>query len=398
MEYVPKQEIKKRIDNFQSHLKEQGFTCAFIFQNVDIFYFTGTIQKSVLFIPVEGDPVLMVQKSLTRAQQESPLEQIIPLKNLYHVPQSLHDLGIDPSGTAGLELDVLPAYIYLWFQDTFRQCHTEDVSPSIRKLRMIKSAYEIEQIKRASIILHTGLTEIAGILKEGMTELEIDGYMGYIARREGHMGIMRMRGWNQEMTYVHVLSGKSGSVPSFLNSPQGGEGTTPAMAQGAGFKKIAKNEPIEIDYGAAVNGYISDQSRTYTIGQLPKRMEKAHECSKRILMFMEKEARPGTVCSDLYHMAVEEAELNGFKDVFMGYGDSQAKFVGHGVGLEIDDLPLLSHNFNNRLQEGMVMAIEPKFVFPELGVVGLEDVYEVTSSGLNRLTLTDQEIIHIKPA
>jgi Xaa-Pro aminopeptidase len=126
-------------------------------------------------------------------------------------------------------------------------------------------------------------------------------------------------------------------------------------------------------------------------------MEKAHECSKKILMLMEKEGRPGTLCSDLYYMAVEEARSNGFGDVFMGYGDSQAKFVGHGVGLEIDDLPLLSHNFKSRLQQGMVIAIEPKFVFPELGVVGLEDVYEVTSSGLNRLTLTDQKIIYITP-
>jgi Xaa-Pro aminopeptidase len=124
---------------------------------------------------------------------------------------------------------------------------------------MIKSAYEIEQIKKAAAILHTGYTEIKKIIRAGLTELEIDGHLAMIARREGHMGMMRMRGWNQEMTYAHVLAGDSGSVITFLDSPHGGTGNTPAMAQGAGFRRIKTNEPIGIDYGVAVNGYVGDQ-------------------------------------------------------------------------------------------------------------------------------------------
>ena len=73
------------------------------------------------------------------------------------------------------------------------------------------------------------------------------------------------------------------------------------------------------------------------------------------------------------------------------------KFVGHGFGLEIDEFPLIAPHFEENLQQGMIMALEPKFIFPGRGVVGLEDDFLVTSSGLERLTLTDQALIRIEP-
>ncbi len=394
---VPGLEIENRVIRLQSVIKSMELDGVFIMQNVDIFYFSGTIQTSVLFIPDQGQPVMMALKSIERAKDESPLEQIIPIESRQNIPDVLADLGIGSLRSVGLEIDVLPAYLYLWFRNTFKGCNFVDVSCAIRKVRMIKSLYEIDQIRAAASILHKGFVGIAGIIREGMTELEIDGHLGLIARKEGHMGIMRMRGWNQEMTYAHVLSGDSGSVISFLNSPQGGTGTTPAMAQGAGFRKVRRNEPIEIDYGAGMNGYLADQSRTFVIGKLSKELERAHDCSKHILSCIVQKAKPGILCSELYHLAVEKAAENGYKDVFMGYGEGKVKFIGHGVGLEIDEFPLLAPHFDQELMEGMVIAIEPKFVFPGKGVVGLEDVYLVTGNGLERLTLTEQKlmVIHI---
>ncbi|HBF42315.1 MAG TPA: hypothetical protein DDW42_01555 [Desulfobacteraceae bacterium] len=223
-----------------------------------------------------------------------------------------------------------------------------------------------------------------------MTELEIDGWLGLIARREGHMGILRMRGWNQEMTHAHVLSGKSGSEVSYLNSPHGGTGTTPAVAQGAGNRSIRKNEPIGIDYGVAVNGYTGDQFRTFVIGNLSKTLERAHDCSRDIHCLLVGEAKPGVRCEDLYNLAVDEAASRGYGDFFMGHGEGHVKFVGHGIGLEIDEYPIIAPRSEYKLEVGMVIAIEPKFIFPGKGVVGLEDDYLVTSSGLERITLTDQ--------
>ena len=395
METVPREEIRQRIKRFQIELANNDLEGAFILQNADRFYFTGTIQSAVLFVPSSGDAILMVQKNLKRAGLESALSKVILVKNKNHIPQVLTDFGVNQLAAAGLEMDVLPANLYIGFKEKFPRCRWVDVSDIIRKLRMIKSAYEIEQIKKATAILHTGYMEIKKIIRAGVTELEIDGHLAMIARREGHMGIMRMRGWNQEMTYAHVLAGDSGSAITFLDSPHGGNGNTPAMAQGAGFRKIKRNEPIGIDYGVAVNGYISDQFRTYVIGELSDTLTQAHACSREIHLLLAQEAKPGVSCAHLYKLAKQRAIKEGFGDFFMGYGEGQVQFIGHGIGLEIDEYPVLSPRFDGILQQGMVFALEPMFVLPEQGVVGLEDDYLVTSEGLKRLTITEQSLIQI---
>ena len=175
MEIVPPQEIHQRIAGFQQQLSAHRLDGAFILQNADLFYFSGTIQSAVLFVPADGEPTLMVLKNLERAQHESSIKNIITVKNKSAVPLILNDFGFDRLKNIGLE---------------------------------------------------------------------IDGHLAMAARREGHMGLLRMRGWNQEMTYAHVLQGDSGATASLLNSPHGGNGNTPAMAQGAGFRRIQKNEPM----------------------------------------------------------------------------------------------------------------------------------------------------------
>jgi Xaa-Pro aminopeptidase len=295
----------------------------------------------------------------------------------------------------GLEMDVLPANLYFRYQQTFPEYKWSDVSGIILRLRMIKTAYEIEQIRRAARILHHGYMGIKEILREGMTELEVDGHLALLARREGHMGILRMRGWNQEMTYAHVLSGESGATVSFLDSPHGGSGNTPAMAQGASFRKIGKNEPIGMDYGVGVNGYLADQFRTFVFGDLPAELMTAHDFSVEIHHLFINEAKPGVSCSDLYRLTLKKAKMAGLGDHFNGYGEGKVRFVGHGLGLEINEYPILAPRFNQRLEPGMVIALEPMFVFPGKGIVGLEDDYLVTATGIERITLTDQTVIKL---
>lgn len=395
METVPREEIHQRISRFQDQLAARLLDGAFILQNADLFYFSGTIQTAILFVPAHGEPILMVQKNLKRAELESSLKNIIPVKNKNKVPQILNDFGFNSLDYAGLEMDVLPTSLYFWFQQSIEPCRWADVSDIIRRLRMVKSEYEIAQIKKAAAVLHTGLSQLKSIICEGITELEIDGHLAMIARREGHMGTLRMRGWNQEMTYAHVLAGDSGATVSLLNSPHGGTGNTPAMAQGAGFRPIRKNEPIGIDYGVAINGYIGDQFRTYVLGTLPDPLDKAHACSQEILSLLVDKAQAGISCAELHETAMQKARREGLADFFMGHGEGQVKFIGHGIGLEIDEYPIVSPRFDCRLENGMVLALEPKFVFPQKGVVGLEDDYVVTSEGLKRLTLTEQSLIQI---
>jgi len=395
MEIVSAGEIECRIRNFQRTLAEMGLDGVFILQNADLFYFSGTIQSSVLFIPRQEEPVLMVQKAFERARQESPLNHVIPVVGRGQIKKVLKDSGFLNFRKIGLEMDILPLNLFFRYKQTFPEFEWSDVSDAILRLRMIKTSYEVEQIRRAARILHKGYMGIREIIREGMTELEVDGHLALIARREGHMGILRMRGWNQEMTYAHVLSGESGATISFLDSPHGGRGNTPAMAQGASFRTIGRNEPIGIDYGIGINGYVADQFRTLVIGDLPDELMRAHDFSLEIHSFFVQEAKPGVSCSDLYRLALEKAQKTGLGKYFNGYGEGKVRFVGHGLGLEIDEYPILAPRFNQRLEPGMVIALEPMFVFPDKGIIGLEDDYLVTATGVERLTLTDQTVIKI---
>ncbi|MFO7785921.1 MAG: M24 family metallopeptidase [Thermodesulfobacteriota bacterium] len=395
METVPAQEIAVRLDLFQQSLKENGLDGALILHNVGIYYFSGTIQTSFLFIPAQGESLLLVVKSWDRAKRESPLKRIQHIQGRRELPGALTKAGYSHKGRMGLELDVLPSAFFLWLRKTFPSCEWKDISRLIRTQRMIKSEYEVAQIRRALEIEHIAFTDLRRFIREGMTELEVDGRLAMVARKNGHQGIVRMRAWNQEMTYAHVLSGPNGDAASYLNSAHGGVGTCPCMPQGAGHKTIRRNEPIEVDLGLGVNGYVGDQSRTYVIGELPESLQEAHDCSRRIHDRFAETARPGVRCHEMYGMAAAEAEKAGLAGVFMGHGRDQVRFVGHGIGLEVDELPILAPGFDIPLEAGMVLALEPKFVLPQEGVVGLEDDYLVTEKGVERLTLTEQEVLRV---
>jgi Xaa-Pro aminopeptidase len=396
MEYLLDQEVSTRLETFQKLLGRNDLDGALVLQNVGIYYYTGTAQASFLFIPGQGEPMLMVKKSFERARKESPHKNILQVNGKRDMAEMIKDSGLKPDAALGLEMDLVPASMYLWLRETFPGVLWKDISSLLRTQRMIKSAYETDQIRTACQIEHEVFTDLRTFIKEGMIELEVDARLASLARRKGHQGIVRMRGWNQEMTYAHVLSGDNGAVSSYLNSAHGGTGTNPAMPQGAGFRRIGRNEPILVDYSVGINGYIGDQSRAYVIGDLPEKLQKAHDCSRRILDRFSRLAKPGVLCSHLYQIAWETADEEGFSRFFMGHGNGQVGFIGHGIGLEIDELPVITPGFDKPLQEGMVLALEPKFVFPGEGAVGIEDDYVVTETGVERITLTEQDVLRVE--
>jgi len=393
MEYTPESELKSRIQRFQDSLRGQGVDGALICQNVDLFYFAGTVQESFLFIPQQGEPTLMVKKSYARATRESALSNIILLEKVRHIPGVLRDGGFGHIGTIGLELDVLPTNYYFHFQSLFSRSQFTDVSRLILKVRSVKSDYEIRQIRKAVKITDEVMDWAREIIREGMTELEIDGLLFSQARKKGHQGRLRIRGWNQEMFHCHILSGKKGAYSSFCTSPVCGEGPNPAIAQGAGAQRVRRGEPIYIDFGVGINGYVSDETRTFSIGKPHRLFLRGFEALLEIKRDMEHSAGPGVSGRAIYRRAVELARARGFEDYFMGHGEGRVPFVGHGIGLEIDELPLLGMGISTRLEEGMVFAFEPKLVFPGKGVVGVEDVYLVSSHGVERLTLTGDQLV-----
>lgn len=385
--YTPKEEIFKRIKRFQESLNTAGIQAALIVQNADLFYFSGTCQDAHLFIPAQGEPLLMVRKSFERALEESALDKIIYVQSYKDICKNITGF-LNNKGRLGLELDVLPANQFFRYKEMLAPLELTDASKIIREIRMIKSPYEIARMKECISVTSEMYNEIPNLIKEGMTEIELTSRLEPLMRVKGNQGNPRMRAFNQEAP-PHVLSGRNSAYPSFFDGPTGGAGLNPAFPQGPGFKTIGRNEPILVDFSAVINGYVVDHTRIFSIGPLPGKLVEAHNTALEIKRSFIKEMKPGVDGKGIYDLAVSIAEKAGFAGNFMGPGVS---FVGHGLGLELDELPVIAKNYHVTLQAGMVLALEPKFVFPGEGTVGVEDTFVLTENGLEQLNMLDDAI------
>ncbi len=389
---TPYRELETRISRFQKYLQELPADGALVAQPVDLFYFTGTIQQSFLWIPASGEPVLMVRKSLERARTESGIRTIVPLSNPGKIPGILRDLGLYPYRNMGLEMDVIPAQLFLTIRDLFQPTKIVDISPEIRTIRSVKSVYEINKIRKSAAGSDRVFAYAQEILTAGMTEVELAGAIEAHARSLGHQGMVRMRLWGSELFYGHLISGPDAAVPSYLSSPTGGKGLSPAIAQGPGFRRIQPNEPVLIDYVFAADGYISDATRIFCIGNLPDDLMRAHEDMLRLQACLREVVRPGAVAGEIYDQAIAIAAEWGYADHFMGSGADRIRFIGHGVGLELDEYPFLAKGQSMAIEENMVIALEPKLIYPGKGVVGIENTHLVTREGMVPLTLFPEKV------
>lgn len=395
MRYTPKTELDARIDKFQHQLALAQLDGALIVQNADLFYFAGTTQQSHLYIPRAGAPILMARRSFQRARQESALDCVVPLASPREIPQILREHGYGPPKHMGLELDVLPANLYVGYQEIFEaQC--ADISPGIRRVRACKSEYELSAMRRSARIGAKTMRAMSDLLVEGISEVELAGRLEAVARGLGHQGMVKFRLWNNDMFYGHLMSGKSAAQPSYLSSPTGGPGLSPAFSQGPGLRKIRRGEPVLFDYVFVTDGYIVDQTRIFAIGGLPDRLVRAHTAMIEIQNAVARAAKPGVTGGEIYRMAVELAEERGYRENFMGLGPDRVTFVGHGIGLEIDEYPFLAKGQPMLLEEGMVIAIEPKVTFPGLGTVGIENTYVIAERGAKRISLGLDQLVIIK--
>ncbi len=393
MRYTPKSELDSRVGKLQVYLQQNGIDGAVIVQNADLFYFSGTIQRSHLFIPAEGKPVLLVKKNLERAREDSRLDNIIGVNSLGEIRTILQSHDYGPFRTLGFELDVLPANHYLRYQKLFAPAKIVDISMFIRTIRAIKSPYEIEILRDVARLQDETYYYVKDNLREGLTELELSAKIAAFSRRKGHSGYMRVRAFNEAPFYIHLLSGDN-TQATYLDGPVGGKGVSPAFALGSCDKIIGKNESVLLDFDFIYDGYMLDQTRIFCLGKLPDHLVEAHEAALHIQAELEAMAKPGVVCHELYDRAMELAGESSYGKHFQGFPD-HVPFVGHGIGIELDEFPIIGRGFKTTLQEGMVFALEPKFVFPD-GAVGIEDSYLVTKDGLEKLTLFERDIAYIR--
>jgi Xaa-Pro dipeptidase len=399
----PQQEWKDRLDKFQRKLAEAGLSGCLVTQNVGIYYFTGCMQTGYLFVPVQGEATYYVRRSLARALQESQVKavELISLRGFGSQLASdypeLLGVEIDKVISIGADLDVMPAQLYLRLTEAIPQARLTDASALLRNARNVKSPYEVGRISHAAEVAAVALEEGLSGLKPGMSELELLAIIEGSMRRQGHIGLMRMRGYNQEIMTGVVAAGDAAAEPTYFDGPAGGRGLSPAAPQSVSRRPIGMNEPILIDIGCCIDCYTIDQTRTAVVGELSLELRAAYDTAEAIIRRTEKLLRPGAKPEELYQEALAMAAAADLSVNFMGFGRDQVKFLGHGIGLEIDEWPVLASGFKDPLEAGMTIAVEPKFTFPGIGVVGIENTYLVTDNGCLALTLSPEILYVIKP-
>jgi len=392
-DFTPIEEIEMRLDALRSKMAEQGIRFAVILQSVDLFYFTGTVQKGVLVVPVDEPPIFFVEKSLFRALYESPLV-ITPIKKTRDTRDILREKNV-LRGTGAMELDVIPVLLFEQWKSLLGYDHMADISPLIKQVRLTKSDFEIAQILKSGEIVSHVFRKAKDIIREGRQEVEIEADLVAEGRRRGHQGLLRMRGFNQEIICALVTQGYSSTVASGADVPISGFGLSPAVGQGSSANIVKKGIPIIVDYGGGYNGYVTDETRVFVVGEMKEIFRKAYEVSREIIEDIMDFVKEGVDTVEIFNRALDRVKRARLEDYFMGHGEGQVAFMGHGFGLELNELPVVAARHKTVLKEGMVMAIEPKFIIPNEGAIGIEVDFVVRKEGLQRLVETPLDIVSI---
>ena len=394
-QYTPLEEIESRLARLRIGMKKKEIETLLIVQKMDFYYLSGTTQDGLLFVPLEGKPLLMIKREWERARVESPLKDVVAIYSNRELPSLINSHYGRVPCTLGLEMDIIPVRDYFRFQEIFPNVKILDASPLLRDTRKIKSFFEIELMKSAGDIARKVYEKGRDILKEGMTEIEFGGLLEAAAKRHGHEGLLRVRSLNYEAYTWHVLSGPNGGIVSQSDSPMGGLGLSPAFPVGASRRIMRAHEPILVDFGICYHGYQSDETRMFSIGKMNNKFIEAYHVCREIHDRVLEEIRPGVDGESIFLKTLRLAEKLGYRDSYLGPPGLQTRFIAHGIGLELNELPFLAQGQSYPLEEGMTFAVEPKIVFPGEGSAGIENTVVVTRNGYELLTPIDQNIFQV---
>ncbi len=377
---VPADEIERRVAAFQTGLVAASIDAALIVESADLYYLTGTVADAHLVVPAAGAPTYLVRRDLGRAVAESALERVVAFT-------SFRDLGLalaQSAGTTtvvGLELDVLPVAHLRRFEKALPGVSFVDCMPALRAVRAVKSEWELGRIRSAARQLDAAFAAVPGLIANGTTDRAIQIELERVLRHAGHQGPCRFRGMNGEMYFGAVLAGPDAAVAAASDTPLGGWGPSPAVGRGPRAGAVQPGTAVTVDLVGAADGYLADATRTFSLGDLPPMLAAALDVCERILEEAEGLLVPGTPWHLPYQRGLEIATDAGYGDAYMGVGSSRVSFLGHGIGLEINEPPFLARGLDHALAAGNVVAVEPKLVFPGVGAVGVENSYAIRASG-----------------
>ena len=392
LEKMEEKEIARRLKRLRGLWKEECPECqgVFIFSRINIYYFTGTWGNGLLFIPFEGEPILMCRRGLQRAKLESPLKNIVPFKSYGQVEGILRDFGQSLPKVIGVEKTGISWALADSLQNRVVQRNFVAIDQLIARTRALKTEWEIRKMDLAGQRHNQALYHLLPQkIRPGMNEREIAIKVWEIFFALGHHGMMRMQNFGEEIFLGHVAAGDNANYPSVFNGPVGLRGQHPAVSHmGYAGKTWQDNEPLVVDVGFCLEGYQTDKTQVYFSENWKpgSKVVDAHKFCVEVQAFLAENLKPGAVPSELYEQVFAMAEKSSFSEGFMALGENKVNFVGHGIGLAIDEYPVIAKGFDEPLEENMVLALEPKIGLPGVGMVGVENTFLVTANGGRCLT------------
>lgn len=381
MNKVPLSELDARLKRFREIMdeREPEWEIAFVISKLNQYYFTGTMQDGLLVIPRDAEAICFVRRSYKRALDESLFRDIRPMESYRNAAAVLGRLP----ATVYLEAEIVPLAMLERLKKYFAFSAFRPLDACIMRARSIKSRYEIDLIIKSGEIQRKVMEErVPSLLRENMTEQELTARVFSALMEEGHQGITRFGMFNTEIMLGHIAFGESSLYPTYFNGPGGNYGLCPAIQlMGSRERRLADGDLVFIDTGCGFEGYHSDKTMTYVFGKpLPGHAVEYHEKCLDIQRRIAEMLKPGETPSNIYNTIMKSIDEDYLPN-FMGYGSRRVKFLGHGIGLQVDEVPVIAEGFDEPLQEGMVLAVEPKAGVGGIGMVGIENTFLVTPDG-----------------
>lgn len=383
-----KADLQVRQERVRIAMEEEGYDALLVTSNVNLLYLFGSIYGGAAYLPAEGKPIFFV-----RRPQVIEEGNVCPIRKLEDIPALIQSRGGVLPRRIMLENDESSYSDIKRQHSIFPNAEYGNATALLRRLRMIKTPGEIELFRRTAAIHGEVYACIPSVFRPGMTDREFQVEIEHLMRSYGSEGIFRTFGSAMEIHMGNVIVGDNAESPSPYDFAMGGGGTD-ALPLGADGSPMKEGMCVMVDMAGNYSAYISDMTRSYAIGKVPDEARRLHDLSREIQAKVMETAEPGMSCADLYKRSVEMAEEAGAADKFMGT-KQQAKFVGHGIGLQINEIPVLMARSKEILTPGMVIAFEPKFVLPSIGAVGNENSFLVTESGVEKLTVCSEELIDL---
>ena len=389
LQLLPDTELELRLARLRDLMSAADIDAVLISSNSNIYYLTGRIFCGYIFIPLAGSPVYAVRRpSILKGDGIEHIRKIedLPSRRV----SGFSSLGLEMADTSYLNV----CRFRKAFGDRIRY---ENASGIMTQARSVKTGFELEKI-RFSGIKHTSLYErIPHIYRQGMSDIDLQIEIERAARHEGCLGLFRINGDDMELFMGNILVGDNADCPSPYDFAMGGAGLDPSLPVGADGSLIRPGKSIMVDVNGNFTGYMTDMTRCFAqMENLPQRALEAHQTSIDICDTLADMGRPGVEARTLYEKALAMARDSGFESEFMGHRQ-QAGFVGHGLGIEINELPVIAPRSKSVLQAGNVIALEPKFVIPGVGAVGIENTYIVKTDGpMECVTNAPKQIIYFE--